>query len=152
SSRLRSKWSSIARLPRPVMRRTSSTPASTASSTTYWIAGLSTSGSISFGMLLVTGRNRVPSPAAGSTAFLTGCMIANVLREGAILFKTGGAHILVPGGTGFLGTHVCAELRTAGAAVIALGRADGDLRHRAVIDATLDQHRPDAVIHLAAVV
>ena len=37
-------------------------PAATASSTTYWIAGLSTTGSISFGVALVAGRNRVPSP------------------------------------------------------------------------------------------
>src|SRR6266508_2287224 len=44
-------------------------PARTASSTTYWIAGLSTRGSISFGWAFVAGRNRVPSPAAGMTAF-----------------------------------------------------------------------------------
>ena len=46
-------------------------PAATASSTTYWIDGLSTTGSISFGWLLVAGRNRVPSPAAGITAFFS---------------------------------------------------------------------------------
>src|SRR5215467_5028255 len=45
------------------------TPASTASSMTYWISGLSTRGSISFGWALVAGRNRVPNPAAGKTAF-----------------------------------------------------------------------------------
>ena len=44
-------------------------PARTASSTTYWIAGRSTTGSISFGCALVAGRNRVPNPAAGTTAF-----------------------------------------------------------------------------------
>src|SRR6478672_13979758 len=43
-------------------------PEATASSTTYWIIGLSTSGSISFGCAFVAGRNRVPSPAAGKTA------------------------------------------------------------------------------------
>ena len=48
-------------------------PARTASSTTYWIAGLSTTGSISLGWALVAGRNRVPSPAAGITAVVTGC-------------------------------------------------------------------------------
>src|SRR5687767_12352126 len=53
------------------MMRMSSTPLATASSTTYWMAGLSTTGSISFGCALVAGRNRVPSPAAGMTAFLT---------------------------------------------------------------------------------
>ena len=42
----------------------------TASSTTYWMAGLSTTGSISLGVALVAGRKRVPSPAAGMTAFV----------------------------------------------------------------------------------
>ena len=46
-------------------------PARTASSTTYWMAGLSTTGSISFGCALVAGRNRVPRPAAGMTALVT---------------------------------------------------------------------------------
>src|SRR5215467_8272814 len=45
------------------------TPASTASSMTYWISGLSTRGSISLGWAFVAGRNRVPNPAAGKTAF-----------------------------------------------------------------------------------
>ena len=49
---------------------TSVRPAATASSTTYWIAGLSTTGSISFGIALVAGRNRVPIPAAGITALV----------------------------------------------------------------------------------
>jgi len=37
-------------------------------STAYWISGLSTTGSISFGLALVAGRNRVPRPATGNTA------------------------------------------------------------------------------------
>jgi hypothetical protein len=41
------------------------------SSTTYWICGLSTTGSISFGCAFVAGRKRVPKPAAGSTALRT---------------------------------------------------------------------------------
>src|SRR6185295_232794 len=45
-------------------------PAAAASSTAYWISGLSTIGSISFGLALVAGRNRVPSPATGNTAFV----------------------------------------------------------------------------------
>ena len=53
------------------MMRMSWIPARTASSTTYWMAGLSTSGSISFGCAFVAGRKRVPSPAAGITAFRT---------------------------------------------------------------------------------
>ena len=46
-------------------------PAATASSTMYWITGLSTRGSISLGMLFVFGNSLVPRPAAGMTAFLT---------------------------------------------------------------------------------
>src|SRR5215213_6162035 len=71
SSTERSKWSSMACLPRPVTIRMSSIPAPTASSITYWIEGLSTSGSISLGCALVAGRKRVPSPAAGITALRT---------------------------------------------------------------------------------
>src|SRR6478735_10810686 len=50
---------------------TCSIPAATASSTAYWMIGLSTRGSISLGCALVAGRNRVPQPAAGKTAFRT---------------------------------------------------------------------------------
>ena len=46
-------------------------PAATASSTAYWMIGLSTSGSISLGCAFVAGRNRVPQPAAGKTALRT---------------------------------------------------------------------------------
>src|SRR3984957_14262538 len=59
------------RLLRPVMSSTSSRPAETASSTTYWISGLSTTGSISLGIALVAGRNRVPRPPTGNTALRT---------------------------------------------------------------------------------
>src|SRR5579872_2197801 len=48
-----------------------SMPDATASSTPYWMIGLSTTGSISLGWALVAGRNRVPSPAAGNTALRT---------------------------------------------------------------------------------
>src|SRR5664280_3446154 len=51
--------------------RTSRSPARVASSTTYWMAGLSTTGSISLGVALVAGRKRVPNPAAGITALVT---------------------------------------------------------------------------------
>src|SRR6185436_5330526 len=61
----------MAFLPRPVTRMMLSTPEATASSTPYWMMGLSTSGSISFGCALVAGRNRVPRPAAGKTALRT---------------------------------------------------------------------------------
>src|SRR5438105_12086245 len=55
------------------MMRMSVRPACTASSTTYWIAGRSTTGSISLGELFVAGKKRVPRPAAGVTALRTGC-------------------------------------------------------------------------------
>src|SRR5262245_61970776 len=71
SSYDRSKWSSIARFWLEVTMMTCSMPAATASSTAYWMTGLSTRGSISFGCALVAGRNRVPHPAAGNTAFRT---------------------------------------------------------------------------------
>src|SRR5579863_9519754 len=61
------------------------TPDCMASSTPYWINGLSTKGSISFGCALVAGRNRVPSPAAGKTALRTFTIIAfdsNPLPDG----------------------------------------------------------------------
>src|SRR5881398_2328174 len=60
----------MARLEAPVMNTRRRAPAARASSTAYWIAGLSTTGSISFGMALVAGRKRVPRPAAGITALV----------------------------------------------------------------------------------
>src|SRR5512134_2943706 len=45
-------------------------PAATASSTAYWMSGLSTIGIISFGLALVAGRKRLPKPATGNTAFV----------------------------------------------------------------------------------
>src|SRR3989337_2971881 len=71
SSKDRSKWSSIARFWDDVTTMTCSMPDATASSTAYWMTGLSTSGSISLGDAFVAGRNRVPHPAAGKTAFRT---------------------------------------------------------------------------------
>src|SRR5579864_2543009 len=61
----------MARLLEAVTRITSSIPEATAPSTMYWITGLSTTGSISLGTALDAGRKRVPSPAAGMTAFRT---------------------------------------------------------------------------------
>src|SRR2546428_10567321 len=58
-----------------------SSPEATDSSTTYWMVGLSTSGSISLGWALVAGRNRVPRPAAGKTALRT--LIGGLLSGGA---------------------------------------------------------------------
>src|SRR2546425_2632785 len=59
----------MAFFPRPVTIVMLRIPASTASSITYWMRGLSTSGNISLGWALVAGKKRVPKPAAGKTAF-----------------------------------------------------------------------------------
>jgi nucleoside-diphosphate-sugar epimerase len=59
--------------------------------------------------------------------------------------------VLVTGGRGFLGGHVCEALTAAGHEAIPLGRVDGDLAEDGVIERLLDEHRPEAVIHLAAV-
>src|SRR4051794_29107822 len=66
---------------RPMTTRTSSRPARAHSSTTYWIAGLSTTGSISFGVAFVAGRNLVPRPAAGMTALVTRWLMAATLTR-----------------------------------------------------------------------
>src|SRR3989304_4165998 len=61
----------MARLLRPVMNTMSVIPAAIASSTAYWMSGLSTTGIISLGLALVAGRNRLPMPATGKTALVT---------------------------------------------------------------------------------
>src|SRR3989304_5687467 len=71
SSNEEAKWSSMARFWLLVTMMTCSIPAATASSTAYWMTGLSTSGSISLGDAFVAGRKRVPHPAAGKTALRT---------------------------------------------------------------------------------
>src|SRR5207253_395747 len=45
--------------------------ASTTANGSLPTSGLSTTGIISFGLALVTGRNRLPKPATGKTAFLS---------------------------------------------------------------------------------
>jgi dTDP-glucose 4,6-dehydratase len=59
--------------------------------------------------------------------------------------------ILVTGGRGFLGAHVCDALRGDGHEAIALGRVDGDLAEAGVAERLVAEHEPDAVVHLAAV-
>src|SRR3954466_1805940 len=72
----------MARLLRPVTKIISVIPAAAASSTAYWISGLSTIGSISFGLALVTGRNRLPKTATGKTAFRSlGCMSSEPFQQ-----------------------------------------------------------------------
>src|SRR5437773_2512493 len=92
--RMRSKWSSMARFPRPVMTRMSVIPAPTASSTTYWMVGLSMTGTISFGWLFVAGRNLVPSPAAGITALRTFVISTGTPHHGVGLFDPVSAVLL----------------------------------------------------------
>lgn len=63
-----------------------------------------------------------------------------------------GRRVLVTGGTGFLGRHVVDEFEVSGVDVVGVGRADGDLRRTSEISDLLRRTRPDAVVHLAAVV
>src|SRR5579864_2440931 len=79
----------MAVFPRPVIMMIWSHPAASASSTPYWMMGLSTSGSISFGCALVAGRNRVPSPAAGNTAFRTFILICVCSQHRAVFPQHG---------------------------------------------------------------
>src|SRR5882762_8545262 len=80
-------------LPRPVTKMNCSIPASLASSTAYWMTGLSTTGSISLGTALVAGRKRVPMPATGKTALRTGFM-ADIHFPGMVLKRSVSWHRL----------------------------------------------------------
>src|SRR5258708_39744605 len=71
----------MATFPRPVTIMMFWMPECIASSTPYWMSGLSTSGSISLGCAFVAGRNRVPNPAAGNTAFLTLGIIVSIVGK-----------------------------------------------------------------------
>ncbi len=64
-----------------------------------------------------------------------------------------GKRIVVTGGAGFLGSHVCAELERCEPALLFVPRsAQYDLRLREAVDALYAETQPDVVIHLAAVV
>src|SRR5260370_35936280 len=67
-----------------------SRPAASASSTTSWRMGTSTMGSIAFGTALVTGKKRVPRPAAGLPAVLSlGATVPRSLLGRALGFLLG---------------------------------------------------------------
>jgi dTDP-glucose 4,6-dehydratase len=59
--------------------------------------------------------------------------------------------VLVTGGRGFIGAHVCEALRELDHEAIPLGRGDGDLADDGVAERLIGEHEPDAVVHLAAV-
>jgi GDP-L-fucose synthase len=64
-----------------------------------------------------------------------------------------GKRVLVTGGAGFLGRAVCARLADFGMVAVTVPRkVRYDLTEQAAVRRLLDDHRPDTVIHLAAVV
>src|SRR5690554_1962434 len=85
----------MADLPLRVTRMIWVKPAAAASSTTCWITGLSTTGSISLGMALLAGRTRVPRPATGIiTLFST---LGFLLFLGLFLFFLPQAQLFIVG-------------------------------------------------------
>src|SRR5271165_6900303 len=74
------------------------------------------------------------------------------------------ASILVTGGAGYIGSHVCKLLSSHGHLPIAFDNLSvghrelvrwgplivGDIRDFAATDAALERHRPDAIMHFAA--
>jgi GDP-L-fucose synthase len=74
---------------------------------------------------------------------------------GARVFDLKRKKTIVTGGAGFLGSAVVRQLVASGArpdSVIAVRKADFDLTHEDAVRRLFETHRPEAVIHLAAVV
>lgn len=64
-----------------------------------------------------------------------------------------GTRVVVTGGSGFLGRRVVAALEGRGCASVFSPRsADYDLREKSQVIRLFEEHRPDVVVHLAAVV
>lgn len=61
-----------------------------------------------------------------------------------------GRRVVVTGGRGFVGRHTCRALEAAGADVVALGRADFDLREQSDVRRLFTETRPELLVHLAA--
>jgi len=58
--------------------------------------------------------------------------------------------ILVTGAKGFIGCHLTRYLESVGYEVVGVDFQDGDLREEGMAELLIGEHRPDAVIHLAA--
>lgn len=58
--------------------------------------------------------------------------------------------LLVTGAAGFIGTHLCNELRSSGHDVVPIDKRDGDLLDPLTIGWWMDRTHPDMVVHLAA--
>lgn len=58
--------------------------------------------------------------------------------------------VLVTGAAGFIGRHLVRHLHLMNYDVLAVDRADGDLRDPGMINSMLNAHKPDIVAHLAA--
>src|SRR6185503_16067846 len=118
----------MARLARPVMKMRSVMPADTASSTAYWMRGLSTMGSISFGDALVAGRKRVPRPATGNMAFVIFIFVQESEELLFIEHRHAELPCLVELGAGFLAGHDVIGLRRHRAGDLAAARLNAFAR------------------------
>lgn len=61
-----------------------------------------------------------------------------------------GKRVLVTGGTGFLGVHVCRGLRQRSVELVVPTHAEYDLTEQRAVRSLLAKERPDVVVHLAA--